>query len=86
MGGTYPAVYKGASISLFTWEEKGWKKSETHGVSLFLMRHKQHNQLLFHMSFFLIVLGSGHLIFMGGPEELVEKKFASDILSKKNCA
>ena len=24
-----------------------------------------------------------NLIFMGGPEELVKKKFASDILSKK---
>ena len=28
----------------------------------------------------LVVLGSSHLIFMGGAEELAKKKFASDIL------
>ena len=37
------------------------------------------------VKFTSVVLGSGHLIFMGGGglEELAKKKFASDILSKK---
>ena len=32
----------------------------------------------------LLCLGSGHLIFIGGAEDLAEKKFASDILLKKS--